>query len=162
MSFAAAFTYVATSPELQRLVASCESHQLTAFETEFLGSIRSRRHPPTEKQMAILHKIASGIPNYEAINAAAIRALPEILPRWLPDGKQSGREYVALNPKRADRAAGSFAVNTTTGRWADFASGDRGGDTIALAAWLFDLTQPEAARRVATMLGLSTDEVAIG
>ena len=73
-----------------------------------------------------------------------------------------GREYVALNPKRGDRTAGSFTVNTTNGKWADFATGDKGGDAIALAAWLFNLPQPEAARRVAAMVGMSTDEVSRG
>ena len=32
------------------------------------------------------------------------------------------REYVALNPTRADKRAGSFKINLQTGRWADFAA----------------------------------------
>ena len=158
----AAFAYINISPELLGLIELCEQQGLNPWETNFVASMRERRYPPTEKQMIALHKIASGTPNYEAINAAAIRALPEILQRWLPDGKVIGREYVALNPKRGDRTTGSFAVSTSTGRWADFATGDRGGDTVSLAAWLFDLPQPEAARRVAAMLGLSTGEVSNG
>ena len=65
-----------------------------------------------------------------------------------------GREYVALNPKRADRHLGSFRVNLTTGKWADFATGDGGEHPVTLAAYLFDLSQAEAARRLAAMLGL--------
>ena len=42
-----------------------------------------------------------------------------------------------------------------SGRWADFATGDRGGDAISLAAYLFGLSQADAARRVSTMVGLS-------
>ena len=38
--------------------------------------------------------------------------------------------------------------------WADFATGDKGGDVISLAAFLFGLSQAEAARRIAGMLGL--------
>ena len=65
-----------------------------------------------------------------------------------------GGEYVARNPTRHDRRPGSFKVNLRTGRWADFATGDRGGDPVSLAAYLFGLTQAEAARRLADMLGV--------
>ncbi len=88
------------------------------------------------------------------IAAATVPLLPGILHRWLPDGRREGHEWVARNPKRTDRHPGSFKVNLRTGRWADFATGDKGGDAISLAAYLFRLSQPEAARRVAEMLGL--------
>ena len=92
--------------------------------------------------------------DFDGINSAALSALPSLLARWLPGGKCHGREYFARNPQRADRAPGSFAVNLVTGKWADFATGDRGGDPISLAAFLFDLSQGEAARRLAEMLGI--------
>ena len=76
------------------------------------------------------------------------------LGRWLPGGRWNGSEYIALNPRRDDRHLGSFAVNLRSGRWGDFASGDKGGDVISLAAYLFGLRQGEAARRIAAMLGL--------
>jgi hypothetical protein len=96
--------------------------------------------------------------NFTVINTVALRALPLILCRWLPDGKRQGREFVAKNPTRADRTAGSFRINVVTGKWADFATGDRGIGVISLAAYLFRLTQPEAARFVAAMLGLREGE----
>ena len=92
--------------------------------------------------------------DFGAINQAALRALPLILHRWLPDGRRQGREFVAKNPTRADRSAGSFRINTITGKWADFATNDRGSGVISLAAYLFRLSQPEAARLVAGMLGI--------
>ena len=46
---------------------------------------------------------------------------------------------MARNPTRPDRRPGSFKINLTTGRWADFATGDRGGDPVSLAAYLFGL-----------------------
>ena len=98
--------------------------------------------------------------NFENINRSALAALPSLLARWLPSGRIQGHEYVALNPKRADRQPGSFSVNLRTGRWADFATGDKGGDPISLAAFLAGLSQVEAARRLATMLGLEADDVA--
>ena len=92
--------------------------------------------------------------DFTAVNTAAVPALPLILQRWLPDGKRQGREFVAKNPTRADRTLGSFSINLATGKWADFATEDRGIGVISLAAYLFHLTQPEAARFVAAMLGI--------
>src|SRR3954467_14905007 len=93
--------------------------------------------------------------DFESINRAALRVLPGLLGRWVPGGKIQGREWTGRNPKRADRHPGSFKVNLLTGRWADFASGDKGGDVISLAAYLHGLSQAEAARRLAEMLGLA-------
>jgi hypothetical protein len=93
--------------------------------------------------------------DFSAVNAAAVRALPALCARWLPGGKRIGREYVSLNPRRADKRAGSFKVNLHTGRWADFATGDKGGDAVSLAAYLFGLRQSDAARRIAQALGIS-------
>jgi len=93
--------------------------------------------------------------NFSVINAAALPALPALCARWLPGGKCLGREYVALNPTRPDRRAGSFKVNLATGRWADFATGDKGGDAVSLAAYLFGLRQSDAARRLADALNMS-------
>ncbi len=93
--------------------------------------------------------------DFAAVNAAALPALSALLARWLPEGRMEGHEYVARNPRRADRHPGSFKVNLRTGRWADFATGDRGGDPVSLAAYLFGLPQIEAARRMAYALGLS-------
>jgi hypothetical protein len=93
--------------------------------------------------------------DFEGINAVALPALPALCARWMPGGKRIGHEYVTLNPTRADRRAGSFKVNLQTGRWADFATGDKGGDVVSLAAYLFGLRQTDAARRLADALGIS-------
>ena len=82
--------------------------------------------------------------------------LPSLLQHWLPDGRREGAEYAARNPTRADKRSGSFKVNMRTGRWADFATGDKGGDVIALVAYLSGCGQFEAARRLAAMLGIET------
>jgi len=95
--------------------------------------------------------------NFTLINAVALRALPLILSRWLPDGKRQGREFVAKNPTRADRTPGSFRINVLTGKWSDFATDDRGGDPVSLAAYLFRLSQVDAARRLADMLGMDAE-----
>jgi hypothetical protein len=48
----------------------------------------------------------------------------------------------------------SFKVNRFNGRWCDFATGDKGGDVVSLVAYLEGVSQGEAARRLARMLGL--------
>jgi hypothetical protein len=92
--------------------------------------------------------------DFARINRAALAVLPALLARWLPHGHRKGGEYVARNPTRHDCHLGSFRINMRTGRWADFATGDRGGDPISLAAYLSDLKQCEAAEKLASMLGV--------
>jgi hypothetical protein len=92
--------------------------------------------------------------DFTRINSAALPMLPALLNRWLPNGRREGCEYVARNPMRADRRPGSFRVNMRTGKWADFATDDRGGDVISLAAYLSGKSQADAARALADMLGL--------
>ena len=90
---------------------------------------------------------------FDRIASDALSNISSILPRWLPDGRREGAEWVARNPRRADNKPGSFKINLKSGRWGDFATGDRGGDLVSLAAFLFGLNQAEAAQRVAEMVG---------
>jgi hypothetical protein len=92
--------------------------------------------------------------DFASINAAATAALPSLLSRWLPDGRRVGHEWVARNPRRSDRNPGSFRVNMHTGKWADFAVDESGGDLVSLAAYLAGTGQAEAARALADMLGV--------
>lgn len=93
------------------------------------------------------------MPDFTAINRAALSSAETLLRQWIPGGKRLGREYVALNPRRHDRRPGSFTINLHTGQWADFASGDKGGDLISLYAYLHGVSQGEAARA----LGMGND-----
>lgn len=92
--------------------------------------------------------------DFEGINRAALASLPALVARWLPDGRRLGHEWVARNPRRADRRPGSFRVNLVTGKWADFATDDRGGDPVSLAAYVAGIGQAEAARSLAECLGV--------
>lgn len=96
--------------------------------------------------------------DFAGISRAALANVDVILRRWLPGGRVNGAEYVARNPRRNDRRLGSFKINTETGKWADFATGDRGGDLVSLAAYLSGLSQVEAARELADMLGVPFHE----
>jgi hypothetical protein len=91
---------------------------------------------------------------FDAVNHAALAALPAVLARLIPGGKAVAGEYVARNPVRADRSPGSFKINLRSGRWCDFATGDKGGDPISLVAYLENVNQGKAARLLASMLGL--------
>ena len=91
-------------------------------------------------------------PNIKQVAAAALASIERILSRWLPDGKQRGHEYVVCNPTRSDSKLGSFSINCNTGAWADFASDDKGGDLVALVAYLEGVKQGEAAKQLAEWL----------
>lgn len=95
--------------------------------------------------------------DFATINRAALPRLPELVARWLPDGRRRGNEWVAHNPRRADTSPGSFSINLVTGKWADFATDIRGGDAVSLAAYLANTSQAKAARGLAQMLGVKAD-----
>ena len=77
---------------------------------------------------------------------------------WLPGGKISSQEYIVKNPTRSDDNAGSFSINLQTGAWADFATGDSGGDLVSLYAYLHNLNNGQAANELAAKCGLNGTE----
>jgi hypothetical protein len=92
--------------------------------------------------------------DFDAVNRAAAPYLASLVKAWCPGGKMCGHEWVAKNPTRPDRNPGSFSINVRTGKWADFSTGDRGGDVVSLAAYVFRCRQVEAARTLASVLGV--------
>jgi hypothetical protein len=92
--------------------------------------------------------------DFGRVNASALSSAEAVVRGLLPDGRREGAEWVSRNPMRADRQAGSFKVNLRTGQWGDFASGDVGGDLVALAAYVAGLDQRQAAIRLADSLGV--------
>ncbi len=95
---------------------------------------------------------------YPEINRVALSVLPELLSRWLPGGRMQGHEYVVRNPLRADSHPGSFCINLRSGKWADFATGECGGDPISLVAYLQRCKQSQAAKDLAEYLGVTYGE----
>ena len=140
------------------------SYSIPSIEPEgdFAAIFVARRYRlalPLARAVVALASLGSGLRmngpiDFEEINRAALAAFPAVLARVLPRGKRAGAEVVALNPRRTDRHLGSFKVNRYNGRWADFATGDKGGDPISLVAYLADVSQGEAARLLAQMLGI--------
>jgi hypothetical protein len=96
--------------------------------------------------------------DFSRINAAALVRIENVLSNWIPCGKRQGREYLPLNPTRSDSKPGSFSINLDTGAWSDFATGDKGGDLVALVAYIEGIKQGEAAKLLATFLGLSPEK----
>lgn len=96
--------------------------------------------------------------DFPKVNAAALSSGLAVVCGLLPDGYRSGMEWVARNPRRPDRSPGSFKVNYTTGKWADFATGERGGDLVSLAAWVTGLSQRDAAIELSHSLGVDPFE----
>ncbi len=76
-----------------------------------------------------------------------------LLKQLLPCGRLENHEYVALNPTRHDKHLGSFRINTFTGKWSDFATGDKGGDFISLWAYVKGISQTDAARALQVIVG---------
>lgn len=72
---------------------------------------------------------------------------------WLPGGKRQGGWYVACAPWRDDRNP-SLGVSLTTGRWKDFATGEK-GDMIDLSMKLFGDSLQDTIQGFAEMLGMS-------
>jgi putative DNA primase/helicase len=70
--------------------------------------------------------------DFAAITKAALGRAPSILSEWMPDGRLGGKEFRAgtVNGKPGR----SFSVNIQTGEWADFATGEKGGDLVSLRA----------------------------
>lgn len=96
-------------------------------------------------------------PTFAEVKAAALRAIAQVLARWLPGGKTTdgGTEYTATNPRRADKHGGSFKVSLSKGTWCDFATGDKGGDLIDLVRYLDGGTDVEACNKLADFLNVT-------
>ncbi|MCO8165486.1 DUF927 domain-containing protein [Pseudomonas sp. 21LCFQ010] len=93
-------------------------------------------------------------PRFADVKAAALRAIDQVLNHWLPSGQRvdGGKEYTAPNPTRTDKHAGSLKINLAKGTWADFATGDKGGDLIDLVRYLDGCTDIEACNKLAVFL----------
>ncbi|WP_042956432.1 DUF927 domain-containing protein [Pseudomonas brassicacearum] len=96
-------------------------------------------------------------PSFADVKSAALKDIDRVLSHWLPNGKRvdGGKEYTAPNPTRTDKRAGSLKVNLSKGTWADFATGDKGGDLIDLVRYIDGGTDIEACNKLADLLHVS-------
>ncbi|MBD9548886.1 DUF927 domain-containing protein [Pseudomonas sp. PDM01] len=96
-------------------------------------------------------------PSFADVKTAALKDIDRVLSHWLPNGKRvdGGKEYTAPNPTRSDKRAGSLKISLSKGTWADFATGDKGGDLIDLVRYLDGGTDVEACNKLADLLNVS-------
>lgn len=95
--------------------------------------------------------------DFQQINRDALSQMPGLLPALLPGGKAQGREYVFGD--LAGTPGQSSSVNMETGQWADFATGDKGGDPVSLVAAIYRIPQGEAAMKLAEMIGCTNGTI---
>jgi putative DNA primase/helicase len=91
--------------------------------------------------------------DWQGIAKAALSSAT-LISELLPGGVRKGKEWLAKNPTRADSSVGSFSVNTRTGKWSDFATGDSGGNLITLRAYIAGEKNAEAAKWLSEKLGV--------
>ena len=96
--------------------------------------------------------------DFDRVGGVARANAEAVVRAFLPDGRREGNEWVARNPRRPDKTLGSFKVNLVKAYWADFASGDKGGDLVGLVAYLLGVSQRDAAIRLAEALGVEPYE----
>jgi len=100
--------------------------------------------------------------NAAAIKATAARALvhvENVCSHWLPDGKKAGHEWeVGDRHGTPGKSLKIHMSGTKAGLWADFTTGDKGGDLVSLVAFVDGISQGEAARKLAEFLGLAIDD----
>ncbi|MBT9234310.1 DUF927 domain-containing protein [Pseudomonas sp. MG-2] len=99
-------------------------------------------------------KINSRRPTFAQVKAEALCQIDLVLSHWLPNGKRvdGGKEYTAPNPTRNDKHAGSLKISLTKGTWADFATGDKGGDLIDLVRYLESSSDVDACQKLVEFL----------
>ena len=84
---------------------------------------------------------------FSELRDALLRDAERLLPLWLPGGVFDGPEYRCANLSGGH--GHSCSVNWKTGAWADFATGEQGGDLISLYATIHGLSNAKAAIQVA-------------
>jgi hypothetical protein len=140
------------------IAAALARHDLTPGLRAFLLDVQRQasRRPLSPRQIAAVERIAraEAPPDFADVNAAALARLPDVLARLLPGGRALGAEWHAGS--LCGEAGDSLRVRLRgerAGAWCDFATGDKGGDPVSLAAAVARVSQAEAARRLARMLG---------
>jgi putative DNA primase/helicase len=89
---------------------------------------------------------------FDALAKELLSRAESLLEQWLPGGKRAGHEYQCGSVRGGEGS--SCSVNINSGMWADFASGEKGGDLVSLYAASNDLSMGKAALQIARDYGL--------
>lgn len=119
------------------------------------GGSPPKRHQPTEQRSSRPRSHGPSIPRSlipeikSRLTASHIEALCRA---WLSHGKKQGGWWVCTTPWRDDGSP-SLGVSFSSGRWTDFATGEK-GDMIDLSMRLFGDSLQETIKGFAEMLGI--------
>lgn len=89
--------------------------------------------------------------DFGALARALLDRAETLVSSWLAAGRRRGHEWVCGG--LGGDAGESLSINLNTGLWADFATGDKGGDLISLYAAIQGLNNGQAAHRLMQELG---------
>lgn len=89
--------------------------------------------------------------DFEEVAGLSLVHIRSLAADLMPGGKMQGREWVAASVTGGQGS--SCSLNLDTGKWADFATGDKGGDLISLWAAHHRCTQLEAMKALGEKLG---------
>lgn len=89
---------------------------------------------------------------FDALARELLGRAESLCEQWLPGGVKRGHEYVCGSVRGGEGS--SCSINLTTGKWADFASNEKGGDLISLYAAGNDMDNGAAAIAIARDYGL--------
>jgi hypothetical protein len=84
--------------------------------------------------------------DFTALAQRLLISADTLVPQWLHGGRRRGHEWVC-----GDLAGGegdSCSVNLLSGKWADFATSERGGDLIGLYAAIHEISMGDAYREL--------------
>lgn len=84
--------------------------------------------------------------DFQSLASELLARSESVCSEWLPYGKRRGHEYVVGNLQGSE--GDSLSINLNTGKWSDFATGEVGGDLIALYAAINGIEQGEAYKRL--------------
>jgi putative DNA primase/helicase len=93
---------------------------------------------------------------FEALADGLLNDAESLLDQWFPAGKLRGHEFTVGSLK--GEPGGSLSINVNTGKWADFQSGEKGGDLISLYAAIHGMKQIDAARELAGRVAMRPAE----
>ena len=144
-------------PSSQDFTRSAHGHgKDDSTKTDAPTGPNSRRNNPAANSQVAGWRGGYGPIDFPVIAATALGRSDAVIEWLLPGGRWEGDEYAARNPKRSDSRTGSFKINRKNGKWADFATSDKGRDLISLVAYVHGSGQGEAARQLADYLGIET------
>lgn len=90
--------------------------------------------------------------DFQALASELLTRAGYLLPRWLPGGKFQKNEYICGGVH--GEPGRSLSVNINTGKWADFAGHEKGGDLLSLYCAIYGFKPLDGARELREKLGI--------